>query len=117
VDRETAPHGLAVPIGVISGTGVSGLTLGGGVGWLTRADGLTADNLLSADVVLADGSLVRAAPDADAELLWGLRGGGGNFGVVTAMELRTVPLPPHPFVGAFIYEQPRWAEALRAYAA
>jgi FAD/FMN-containing dehydrogenase len=92
------------------------LTLGGGVGWLTRAFGLTADNLLSADVVLADGSRARAAPDADAELLWGLRGGGGNFGIVTSMEFRAVRLRPEVFAGAFLYEQPRWKDALRAYA-
>jgi FAD/FMN-containing dehydrogenase len=117
VDAATQAHGLAVPVGVISGTGVAGLTLGGGVGWLTRAYGLAADNLLAADVVLADGSLVRAAADADAELLWGLRGGGGNFGVVTALEMQAYALGPEVFAGAFIYEQPRWTEALRAWAA
>ena len=117
VDAATQAHGLAVPIGVISGTGVAGLTLGGGVGWLTRAYGLAADNLLAADVVLADGSMARAAPDGDAELLWGLRGGGGNFGVVTSLELQAYPLGPDVFAGAFIHEQPRWAEVLRAWAA
>ena len=115
IDAATQPHGLAVPIGVISGTGVAGLTLGGGVGWLTRAYGLAADNLLAADVVLADGSMARAAPDGDAELLWGLRGGGGNFGVVTSLELQAYPLGPDVFAGAFIHEQPRWAEVLRAW--
>ena len=116
MDAVTQAHGLAVPTGVISKTGVAGLTLGGGVGWLTRAYGLAADNLLAAEVVLADGSIVRAAPDADAALLEGLRGGGGNFGVVTRLEMRAYPLGPDVLAGAFIWHQPRWAEALRAFA-
>jgi FAD/FMN-containing dehydrogenase len=117
MDAATQAHGLAVPTGVISATGVAGLTLGGGVGWLTRAYGLAADNLLAAEVVLADGSIVRAAPDADAALLEGLRGGGGNFGVVTRLELQAYPLGPDVLAGGFIWHQPRWAEALRAFAA
>lgn len=117
MDAATQAHGLAVPTGVVSMTGVAGLTLGGGVGWLTRAHGLAADNLVAAEVVLADGSVVRAAPDADAELLAGLRGGGGNFGVVTKLELRAHPLGPDVLAGAFVWHRPRWAEALRAFAA
>jgi FAD/FMN-containing dehydrogenase len=117
MDAATQAHGLAVPTGVVSMTGVTGLTLGGGVGWLTRARGLAADNLLAAEVVLADGSIVRAAPDADAALLEGLRGGGGNFGVVTRLEMQAYPLGPDVLAGAFIWHQPRWAEALRAFAA
>jgi FAD/FMN-containing dehydrogenase len=116
LDRETEPFGLVVPIGVVSGTGVSGLTLGGGVGWLTRAYGLTIDSLLAADVVTADGRLVRAAPDGDADLYWGLRGGGGNFGIVTSMEFQAQTLGPLVFAGSFIYAQPRWSDALRAWA-
>lgn len=117
LDRETEPFGLVVPIGVVSGTGVSGFTLGGGFGWLTRAHGLTIDSLISADVVTADGRVVRAAPDADAELFWGIRGGGGNFGIVTSLELRAYALGPQVFAGNLVYSRPRWVDALRAYAA
>lgn len=92
VDRATHEFGLATVSGVISTTGVGGLTLGGGHGYLTRKFGLTIDNLLSADVVLADGSLVHANKDENADLFWALRGGGGNFGVVTSFEYRLHPL-------------------------
>jgi FAD/FMN-containing dehydrogenase len=115
LDRETEPFGLVVPIGVVSRTGVSGLTLGGGVGWLTRAYGLTIDSLLAADVVTADGRVVRAAPDGDVDLYWGIRGGGGNFGIATSMEFRAQPLGPTVFAGSLIYAAPRWLAALRAF--
>ncbi len=92
VNREAAVHGLAVTGGAISTTGVGGYTLGGGLGWLMGVCGLAADNLLEAEVVLASGEVVRAAPDAHEDLFWALRGGGGNFGVVTSFVFRLHPI-------------------------
>ena len=92
VDHATHPFGLAVPSGFISTTGVAGLTLGGGIGYLTRQYGLTIDNLLAADVVLADGTFVVASPDDHEDLFWAIRGGGGNFGVVTSFLYRGNPV-------------------------
>ena len=116
VDRATAPHGLAVPIGVVSGTGMAGLTLGGGVGWLTRAYGLTVDNLLSAEVVTVDGDHLRASPSEHEDLFWGIRGGGGNFGVVSGFTFLAYPHGPDVLAGNFIYGSAQWTDALRAYA-
>ena len=115
LDRATEPHGLVVPAGVISGTGVAGLTLGGGIGWLTRTYGLTVDNLLEADVVTASGELVHASATEHDDLFWALRGGGGNFGVVTSFLFGAVPLGPDVFAGTFIYRREGWLEALRGW--
>src|SRR5436305_1069283 len=99
VDHETQVHGLATTGGLVSSTGVAGFTLGGGIGWTMRKFGLACDNLVAADVVTADGRLVRASASDDRDLLWGLRGGGGNFGVVTQFEFYLHPLGPTIYAG------------------
>ncbi len=94
LDRATQQYGLAVPLGVMSKTGIAGLTLGGGLGWLNGRYGLACDNLVGAEVVTADGNVLRVGLDEHADLLWGLRGGGGNFGVVTSFTYRLNPVGP-----------------------
>jgi FAD/FMN-containing dehydrogenase len=103
VDRATQAHGLATTGGRVSTTGVAGLALGGGSGWLERKHGFACDNLVAAELVAADGRLVRASADENPELLWALRGGGGNFGVVTALELRLHEVGPEVFGGLALY--------------
>ena len=114
VDHATHPFGLAVPSGFISTTGVAGLTLGGGSGYLTRSCGLTIDNLLSADVVLADGTLVTASADEHADLFWALRGGGGNFGIVTSFLFRSHPVR-NVIAGPTFWPIDKAEHALRAF--
>ena len=114
VDAATEPHGLVVPVGVVSGTGIAGLTLGGGVGWLTRPYRLAADNLVAVEVVTADGKTVTATQSENPELFWALHGGGGNFGVVSAFTFQAHPVGPQVFAGSFAYGQDRWRQAWAA---
>lgn len=112
VDAATAPFGRATPGGLISATGVAGLTLSGGIGWLRGRHGLSCDNLLAADVVTADGRLVRASTTENPDLLWALRGGGGNFGVVVSFEFALHDIPPELMFCAPIYPEERASEIL-----
>jgi len=117
VDRQTQAFGPAVPSGVVSMTGMAGLALGGGVGWLMREHGLTCDHLQAADVVTADGDLVRASRSENAELFWALRGGGGNFGIVTRFVFDTVEVGPTVLAGANLYPAERAREVFEHYRA
>jgi FAD/FMN-containing dehydrogenase len=114
LDRETHVFGLAVPAGVVSKTGVAGLTLGGGVGWLARKHGLTCDNVVSFELVTAEGEVLRVSADEHADLFWALRGGGGNFGVVTSFEYRLHPISM-VLGGLIIHPRDRAMELLRFY--
>jgi FAD/FMN-containing dehydrogenase len=115
VDRATQAHGLATTGGRVSTTGVAGLTLGGGSGWLERKHGLACDNLVAAELVTWDGRIVRASEHENPELLWALRGGGGSFGVVTSLELRVHPLGPEVFAGVALFGVDRAGEVVRTF--
>ncbi|ASK67170.1 FAD-linked oxidoreductase [Brachybacterium avium] len=115
VDAATAPYRLAVPLGTVSTPGIAGMTLGGGVGWLVRQAGLALDRLVRAELITADGEQITASEHEHAELFWGLRGGGGNFGVVTSFTYEAVALPD-PVLGATLYYRPaQWRRALAAF--
>jgi hypothetical protein len=113
-DHETQAFGLATPLGVVSMTGIAGLTLGGGLSWLNGKHGLACDNLLSADVVTADGRLLTASEEENEDLFWGIRGGGGNFGVVTSFEYRLHPVGP-VLAGGLRYPAAKARDVLRFY--
>ncbi len=113
-DRETQTFGLATTMGVISTTGIAGLTLGGGMGWLIGKHGLACDNAMSMDVVTADGRLLTASEQENADLFWGMRGGGGNFGIVTSFEYRLHELGP-VFGGGVLYPVDQTSSVLRFY--
>ena len=115
LDRETQAHGLATVLGFVSATGIAGLTLGGGFGYLTRRFGWTSDNVLSMDVVTADGQLVRASERENPDLFWGLRGGGGNFGVVTSFEYRLHPVGPEVLAGLIAWRGEDAPDVLEMY--
>jgi len=103
LDESTQAHGLATPVGINSTTGIAGLTLGGGFGWLTRKYGMTIDNLISVDVVTAEGKQIRASESENADLFWAIRGGGGNFGVVTRFEFQLHAVGPEIFAGLMVF--------------
>jgi FAD/FMN-containing dehydrogenase len=113
-DRETQAFGLATPLGVVTNTGIAGLTLGGGLGWLNGKHGLACDNLLSVDVVTADGRFLTASPSENADLFWGVRGGVGNFGIVTSFEYQLHPVGP-VLGGMTLYDMNKAKEVLRFF--
>jgi FAD/FMN-containing dehydrogenase len=117
VDRETQLHGLAAVLGFVSATGIAGLTVGGGFGYLTRRHGWTCDNVLSMEVVTADGRVLRASADENADLFWALRGGSGNFGIVTSFEYRLFPVGPEILGGAIAWHGEDAGQVLEAYRA
>ena len=115
LDRETQAFSLAVPSGIVTHTGVAGLTLGGGIGWIMRKHGLSIDQLVSVDLVTADGEFMQASADRNADLFWGVRGGGGNFGIVTEFEFRCVPLGTQVMAGPVFWPMAQSPEVLRFY--
>jgi FAD/FMN-containing dehydrogenase len=115
LDQATQEFGLAVPAGIVTHTGLTGLTLGGGIGWLMRKHGLTIDQLLSVQMVTTGGEIVRASETENAELFWGLRGGGGNFGIVTEFEFRLNPVGPMVLAGPIFWPMKEASKLLRFY--
>ena len=115
VDRETQLHGLAAVLGFVSTTGIAGLTVGGGFGYLTRRHGWTCDNLVSMEVVTADAKVLRASAEENEDLFWALRGGGGNFGIVTSFEYRLFPVGPEILGGAIAWRGEDAKQVLEAY--
>src|SRR5829696_3689879 len=115
LDRETQAFGLAVPSGIVTHTGLSGLTLGGGINWLQRKYGLTIDQLLSVDLITAEGEFVKASASENPELFWGVRGGGGNFGIVTEFEFRLNPVGPTVLAGPIFWPIEEAPNVLRFY--
>jgi FAD/FMN-containing dehydrogenase len=115
LDNETQAYGLAVPVGINSTTGVGGLTLGGGFGWLSRKHGLTIDSLISVDVVTTAGDFVKASADENPDLFWGIRGGGGNFGIVTSFEFQLHPVGPEVMAGLIVHPFSDAGDVLRYY--
>jgi FAD/FMN-containing dehydrogenase len=115
LDNATQQHSLATPVGINSTTGIAGLTLGGGFGWLTRKHGMTIDNLISAEVVTADGKRLRTSEKDNAELFWALRGGGGNFGVVTEFEFALHPVGPEILAGVIVFPFAQAKQVLTRY--
>ncbi len=117
VDAAVAGHGLIVPAGIMSETGVAGLSLGGGIGWFSRKHGLTCDQFVSLEMVLASGEVIEVTADEHPDLMWALKGGGGNFGVVTRFTFRAQEFGPMMRIGVSLYDVGDAAEALREYAA
>jgi FAD/FMN-containing dehydrogenase len=115
LDRATQEFGMAVPVGINSTTGVAGLTLGGGFGWLTRLYGMTVDSLVGADVVTADGQLLHTSEKENSDLFWATRGGGGNFGVVVNFDFKAYPLGPDVYSGLVVYSLDEAESVLRQY--
>jgi FAD/FMN-containing dehydrogenase len=114
-DKAVQAHGLATPVGINSTTGIAGLTLGGGFGWLTRKYGMTIDNLVSADVITADGNKLRVSENENADLFWAIRGGGGNFGIVVQFEFELYPVGPEILAGLIVYPLEQAKQVLTKY--
>ena len=115
LDEATQVHGLATPVGINSTTGIAGLTLGGGFGWLTRKYGMTIDNLVSVNMITAEGRKIQASETDNADLFWAIRGGGGNFGVVTRFEFQLFPVGPEIFAGLIVFPFSQAKQILKKY--